>query len=152
MSRSPSRKIPKKVSLEVVTCVLFVCFPPLSPEATRHQFVQRPSAFVALDLGKVERHALNAEKLFQVLDLEGGVAFHLGWRPAGFPLHFDPLVDVVAEQGAGRLPKVPYLAYLLDGVVAIESQNQFLTWPEMRDIPKKIFINQEQSVSVEQSV
>lgn len=55
----------------------------------------------------------------------------------GLPLHLDPLVDVVAEQVAGRLPKVPYLAYLLDGVVAMESQNQFLTWPEMRDSPKK---------------
>ena len=50
--------------------------------AVGHQFAPRASTLVALDLGRVEDHPFDAPKLFQVLDLQGGIFFHLGRGPA----------------------------------------------------------------------
>ena len=82
--------------------------PGFPPESVGKQFAQRASTFVSFDLGRIEDHTFDATKLFQVLDWQGGIFFHLGRGPAvGFLFDLDPCIDVVFEQRGGGLTKVP---------------------------------------------
>ena len=97
-----------------------------APETVGHQFAQRASTLVAFDLGRVEDHPFDAPKLFQVLDLQGGIFFHLGRGPAvGFLFHLDPGIDVIPEQGGGGRTKVPQFVDVENHVPLVQGQHQF---------------------------
>ena len=79
-----------------------------APETVGHQFSQRASTLVAFDFDQVEDHLFDVLKLFQVLELQGGIFFHFGRGSAvSFLFHLDLGVDVIPEQGGGGLTKVP---------------------------------------------